>query len=77
MALRETVAANIRRIRKEKGMSQEDLADQAGVNRNYVGMVERCENAPTVDLLEKFADALGVEPVALLIESEHAEIPLK
>jgi transcriptional regulator with XRE-family HTH domain len=75
MALRETVAANIRRIRKEKGISQEDLADRAGVNRNYVGMVERCENAPTIDLLEKFAEALGVKPVVFLLESDHSDFP--
>ena len=75
MALRETVAANIRRIRKEKGISQEELADRAGVNRNYVGMVERCENAPTVDLLEKFAEALGVEPIEFLLQSEHENSP--
>ncbi len=71
MSLRETVAANIRRIRKEKNVSQEDLADRAGVNRNYVGMVERGENAPTVDVLEKFAEALGVEPIAFLAASER------
>jgi transcriptional regulator with XRE-family HTH domain len=68
MTLRETVAANIRRIRKEKGISQEDLADRAGVYRNYVGMVERCENAPTIDLLEKFAEALDVKPVEFFLE---------
>lgn len=66
MSLRETVAANIRRIRKEKNLSQEDLADQAGVNRNYVGMVERGENSPTVDVLEKFAEAMGVDPTVFL-----------
>ena len=46
-----------------KGMSQEELADRAEINRNYVGMVERSENAATVDLLEKLAEALGAKPV--------------
>ena len=63
MTLRETVARNLRRIRAEKGVSQEELADQADMNRNYVGMIERCENAATVDTLERFADALKVDPI--------------
>ena len=63
MTLRETVARNLRRIRAEKGVSQEDLADRAEMNRNYVGMIERCENAATVDTLERFANALEVDPI--------------
>jgi len=57
------VARNLKRLRREKGMSQEELADRAEINRNYVGMVERSENAATVDLLEKLAEALGAKPV--------------
>ena len=43
-------------------MSQEDLADRADINRNYVGMLEREEHAATVDILEKLAEVLAVEP---------------
>ncbi|MAT64613.1 MAG: transcriptional regulator [Gammaproteobacteria bacterium] len=63
MRLRRIVARNLKRLRREKGMSQEELADRAEINRNYVGMVERSENAATVDLLEKLAEALGAKPV--------------
>ena len=63
MKLRRIVARNLKRLRREKGMSQEELADRAEINRNYVGMVERSENAATVDLLEKLAEALGAKPV--------------
>ncbi|WP_375460834.1 helix-turn-helix domain-containing protein [uncultured Enterovirga sp.] len=38
----------------------------AAPNRNYVGMIEREENAPTVDTLEKLAEVLQVEPTSLL-----------
>lgn len=38
----------------------------AGLNRNYIGMVERQENAPTVDTLEALAKALRVEAIKLL-----------
>ncbi len=44
-------------------MSQEELADRAGINRNYVGMLEREEHAATVDMLEKLADVLEADPV--------------
>ena len=63
MALREIVARNLRRLRRAKKLSQEELADRAAINRNYVGMLEREENAATVDMLEKLADVLDVDPI--------------
>ncbi|MCU7430870.1 helix-turn-helix domain-containing protein [Paracoccus denitrificans] len=66
MSLRERVARNLRRLRQEKSLSQEELADRADINRNYVGMLEREENAATVDMLEKLAVVLEVDPVELL-----------
>ncbi|QRZ15744.1 helix-turn-helix transcriptional regulator [Paracoccus methylovorus] len=66
MSLRERVARNLRRLRQEKSLSQEELADRADINRNYVGMLEREENAATVDMLEKLAAVLEVDPVELL-----------
>lgn len=66
MRLRERVARNLRRLRQEKSLSQEELADRAEINRNYVGMLEREENAATVDMLEKLAAVLEVDPVELL-----------
>jgi transcriptional regulator with XRE-family HTH domain len=63
MGLREVVGRNLRRLRRSRRLSQEELADQAGINRNYVGMLEREENAATVDMLEKIADVLDVDPI--------------
>jgi transcriptional regulator with XRE-family HTH domain len=51
-------------MRRERGLSQEELADRARLNRNYVGMIEREENAPTVDALEQLSTALNVDPVS-------------
>ena len=65
MKLRRTVARNLRRLRQNHGLSQEELADRAGLNRNYVGMIEREENAPTVDALEQIAKALDINAVEL------------
>lgn len=64
MKLREIVARNLRQLRQARGMSQEELADRAGINRNYVGLLEREQHAATVDMLEKLADILEVDPIA-------------
>jgi len=53
-------------LRHAKGISQEELADRASIDRNYVGKLEREENAATVDMLEKLAPVLGVDPAELL-----------
>ncbi|MGF6727034.1 transcriptional regulator with XRE-family HTH domain [Paraburkholderia sp. GAS41] len=59
-------AANVRRIRLERGISQEALAERAGVHRTYVGMLERGEKNVTIYNIERIAKALKVEPAALL-----------
>jgi transcriptional regulator with XRE-family HTH domain len=66
MSLREILARNLRRLRAERGLSQEELAHRAGVNRNYVGMIEREENAATVDTMEQLAAALNVDATDLI-----------
>jgi Predicted transcriptional regulators len=58
--------ANIRRLRLERGLTQEDLAGEAGIAMRHVGRIERGESSPTVDLLGKLAAVLGVHPQALL-----------
>jgi transcriptional regulator with XRE-family HTH domain len=62
MSLTTTVATNLRRLRHAKGLSQEALAEMAKIDRNYVGMIEREENSPTIKILEKLASALEVDP---------------
>lgn len=54
------LGSRIRRMRTEKSISQEELADRAGVHRTYVGMIERGEKNITVLSAEKIAAALGV-----------------
>ncbi|MGO9236914.1 MAG: helix-turn-helix domain-containing protein [Methylocella sp.] len=67
MTLRGRVARNLRMLRRAKGLSQEELADRAEINRNYVGMLEREEHAATVDMLEKLADVLEVDPIEFFV----------
>lgn len=66
--LRGVLARNLRRLRRGKGLSQEELAGHAGLNRNYVGMIEREENSATVDVIERLADVLGVRAADLLLD---------
>ena len=69
MKLRQVVARNLRVLRKQKGLSQEELAFQAGINRNYVGQIEREEKSPTIDMIEKLSATLNIEPETLLAKA--------
>ena len=63
MRLREVFAKNLRRLRHDQNLSQEELADRADVDRNYIGKLEREENSATIDMLEKLSAVLSVDPV--------------
>ncbi len=77
---RALVAWNLRRIRVARGVSQEKLAADAGVDRAYLGGLERQEENPTVDLLDRVAEALSVMVSELFMEplpGEAAPQPLR
>lgn len=63
---RKTFAANLRKARLSKGVSQETLAEIAGLHRTYVGSVERGERNISIDNMEKLAEALGLKIQDLL-----------
>ena len=65
--LRQAFAANLRRFRHAKGISQEDLAYEADVNRTYVSKLEKGVSYPGLEIIAKLANALGVEPAELLM----------
>ena len=60
------LGANVRHHRKLKGMTQERLALDAGMERSYVSDLERGMRNPSVRALGRLAEALGVEPEILL-----------
>lgn len=63
---RRRVAENVRRLRNERGLSQEEMAELANFHRTYVSQLERCVTNISVGGLEKLAQALGVDILDLL-----------
>jgi transcriptional regulator with XRE-family HTH domain len=66
MDIREVFARNLRHFRREKGLSQEALADEAGVDRTYISALERSAYSASITMVEKLANVLGVEASVLL-----------
>jgi transcriptional regulator with XRE-family HTH domain len=74
---RALVAWNLRRIRVGRGLSQERLAFDAGIDRSYVGGLERQEENPTVDILDRLARTLSVTLSELFVEPARGSSPPK
>ena len=64
--MRQVFAANLRRPRHEKGLSQEELAHEADVNRTYMSKLERGGSYPGLEIIGKLAAVLEVEPAEFL-----------
>ena len=64
--LQRRVGESLRRLRIERGLSQEAFADVLGVHRTYMGGVERGERNLTLKSVERIADRIGVDPLELL-----------
>ena len=66
MDLRGVFATNLRRIRHERAMSQDDLAYEAGVSRSYLSQLEKGAFYASLKIIGKLADVLKIEPADLL-----------
>lgn len=71
-SLRATLAENIKAFRKQRQLSQEELAARCGLHRTYIGSVERLERNVTLSTLEVLADTLGVSVPDLLTHATSA-----
>lgn len=69
MDIRRRVGVNVRRLREEKGWSQEELAFETGMHRTYISGIERGVRNPTITVVEKIARKLEVGPEKLLQSS--------
>ncbi|WP_249780399.1 helix-turn-helix transcriptional regulator [Bradyrhizobium sp. dw_411] len=72
----QTLAANLRKLRADRGWSQDALASAAKIDQNAVSLIENCRSNPTVTAVENLAEALGV-PVAELLTPHPATKALK
>nr|WP_047573935.1 helix-turn-helix transcriptional regulator [Methylobacterium sp. ZNC0032] len=70
MEIREVLALNLRRLRQARGLSQEELAHRAGIDRTYVSSLERSVYAAGIDVVDRIAQVLGVEASDLLRRPE-------
>jgi transcriptional regulator with XRE-family HTH domain len=64
--LRDVLARNMRQQRVARGLSQEALAHESGVDRTYVSSIERAQRGVSIDIVARIAKALAVEPWKLL-----------
>lgn len=66
MEIREVFARNLRTLRQAKGLSQEELAYEAGIDRTYISSLERSIYGASIDVVDRLANVLGVEAADLL-----------
>ena len=71
---RRRIAANVRRLRAERGLSQEGMAELADFHRTYVSQLERCVTNISIDGLERLAMALGVD-IKELLDDQKVSLP--
>lgn len=71
-SLQRLVGRNLRRLRLERGLSQEEFAEILGIHRTYMGGVERGERNLTLQSLERLAERLDIPAVSLLTEPPPA-----
>ncbi len=66
MDIRKRLGSNVKRLRLEKGWSQEVFADRADIHRTYVSDIERANRNPTITIVERLAKALKVKASVLI-----------
>jgi transcriptional regulator with XRE-family HTH domain len=66
MSIREVLAQNLKRYRALRGLSQEELAHRADIDRTYISSLERSQYAAGIDVVERLATALDLKPFELL-----------
>jgi len=73
--LKEIIGKNIRYYREEQELTQKMVAHRAGFTAAYLGYLERGEKNPSVEIIERVADSLGIEPYYLLMDNLEENLP--
>ena len=71
--IREILAKNMRENRQKLGITQAELAERAEISTNFVAMIELMHKFPSPEILEKIANALGIENAALFYSPSSEE----
>ena len=71
MDIRKVFGENLRKMRLEKGISQEKFAELCGLHRTYISDIECFQRNVSIDNIQKIADALGIQSFELLKENKH------
>ena len=64
-------ANNLKRYRRQAGLSQEKLAERCGLHRTYISDIERCKRNISIENIQRIADALAVEAYQLFLEANR------
>ena len=73
MEIQEILAANLRRHRQAAGLSQEELAHRADIDRTYISALERCVYSASIDVVDRLAKGLGINVADLLLPLKSSE----
>ncbi|MGR7993589.1 helix-turn-helix domain-containing protein [Xanthobacter sp. ZOL 2024] len=76
MEIREVFARNLKAARLAKGLSQEELAHRAGIDRTYISSLERCVYNASIDVVDRLASALELD-AAVLLKRPAADVPIE
>ena len=69
MSVRLLFGQNVRKVREQKGWSQDRLSEETGLHRTYISGIERGVRNPTIEIVQQLSTALGVEIQDLFIDS--------
>ena len=75
--VRKLLGARIRNLRKERGLTQEALAEKADLHGSYIGLIERAEKSPSLETLYKIAETFNISIPDLLIEENNVDTKKK
>jgi len=72
MGLKQNFISNLKRLRKIEGLSQMKLAEKCDTDASYIGQIEIGQRFPSIELIERIARVLAVEPYRLFMEDPGA-----
>ena len=70
MEIRAVLASNLKKQRQLQGLSQEELAHRAGIDRTYISALERSLYSASIDVVDRLAEALNIEASDLLLRGK-------